>query len=139
MAKRKGWDSEEHNRARKSGALKVEADDVRDYRKSQRQPYDPAKEHVVDTVGQIDADKHGKAQIFVEITSYDNTGPWRVQMLKRGTDRDGRTFATPNLGRMFPAEALELAKLVERAATKAAEHNAPGLAKLAGRAGRSAA
>jgi hypothetical protein len=123
MAKRQGWDSDEYNRVRKSGVLKAERENFRAFKRAQRPPYDPAKEQVVDLVGKFDLDSNGRNTIFVEFVSYDGTGPLRLQVIKRGTGRDGSEFSTGNLGRLQPEQAQELADLLAKGARIAAERN----------------
>lgn len=123
MARKQGWDSDEYNKARRNGALKAEGEIVKDFRRSQRPPYDPSKEVVVDLVGKFDLDADGRNTLYVEFVSYEGTGPLRLQVIKRGVTREGTEFRSPNLGRLQPAQASQLAELLLAGAKRANERN----------------
>ena len=125
MAKRQGWDSEEHQKARRNGELKQEQANVREFQRAQRPPYDPTKEQVMDLVGKFELDRDGRNTVFVEYVSYEGTGPLRLQVTKRGTDRDGKPFSTPNVGRLYPEQATRLAELLLAGAGVASLRNGP--------------
>jgi hypothetical protein len=123
MAKRQGWDADAYNKARRNGELKQEQENVKAFRRAQRPPYDPAKEQVMDLVGKFDLDRDGRNTVFVEYVSYEGTGPLRLQVTKRGNDRDGKPFSTPNVGRLYPEQAKRLAELLLAGAGVASARN----------------
>lgn len=105
----------------------AERENVREYRRAAREPYDPQKEVVVGQVAKIAVDRAGKINLFVEHIRYNGEGPTRVRMQRRGTRQDGTTFETNNIGFMQPAIALLLADALKNAvATLPAEAHEPG-------------
>ena len=93
----------------------AERENVREYRRAAREPYDPSKEVVVGQAAKIYVDRAGKVSLFVEHIRYNGAGPARVRIQRRGTRQDGSTFETNNIGFMQPAIALLLADALKNA------------------------
>ena len=107
----KGFSNEDFNKARRTGTLDSEKQHFKEFKRSQRAPYDPAKERVLGVAGLVPLDRTGRASLYVEYVSYDN-GPLRIQLVKRGTTYEGKLFDTSNLGKLWPEQASKLAQIL---------------------------
>jgi hypothetical protein len=114
MAKKNGYDPTNP----KNRPSIEEREIVSEWKRAQREPYDPAKEQVMEEVGSISADLKGHARIHVELVSYNGTGPLRVRLSKRGKNARGDLFSTPNLGMLYPNVVAELSAILDIALGK---------------------
>jgi hypothetical protein len=120
----KGWSNEEHKEQRRKGGEEYEQkQNVREYERQQRKPYDPSLEKVVGLVGRVALNRDGTAHVYVELSSYDG-GPPRISLVKRGTGQNGNDYSTPNIGKLWPRQGKELGELIALGSKQLEEESA---------------
>ncbi len=98
-----------------------ERENVREYKRANREPYNPSNEVVVGTVGAVDVDPRGNVKLHVEYLRYKNEGPVRIRVQKRGKRANGTQFVTDNIGFMHPSVATALSSVLTTAVQHLAE------------------
>lgn len=93
------------------------------YREPPRAPYDVSQEQVMLDVGAFDYNRF--SQVKVRITRYQGVQEPRVLVVRTGTNREGESYETGNVGRLNSTQLAQLVTMLQTAQQLIAENRVP--------------